>query len=291
MIKPQILNLINSSFLLWLENFLLRKGECYQTGVNSRFFPVGRTFNNYYTYSSPVQPQICDGSITPPMTGIFVGSNFYQRGQSPFVDINYKKNQVYFTSPVDNVSGIFPLNEINILNLGISEEKLLFETKFDIRKNNISSSTTGISNDSYTCPSIYIKSQGLQSENFCFGGTDETTINMGAFLFFQDKYSLDACCSILSDSRLEHFGFFTPDKMPFNIFGGQKETGSNFNYSTLNNIYLQANSGVYIKDVTINSFRREYFADFNKLNPDIYWALADFEICRVRNPRSSINNL
>lgn len=288
MFTPQYLNLVNSSFLLFLEHQILEKGSGFVTGVNSRYYPIGRTYNNYYVYASPVQPQICDESITSPMTGVYVGSTFYQRGEGNFVDIDYKNNRTIFNAPVNNVSGIFPLNDINILSLDISEEKLLFETKLKLRNQNsniIPSNYTGLLNDEKSYPAIYVKSEGLVNKPFAFGGQDETAVNVGVFIFSDSKYQLDSVCSIINDMKLEYFALLTPDKMPFNVFGGLKNTGNNYNYTTLNTGYLAQNSGVYIRDVTINYFNRFYSADFMKMNPDVYYAIGEFDLCRPRLSR------
>jgi hypothetical protein len=289
MIQPQFLNLANSSFLLFLEHYILEKGSGFSTGVSSQYYPIGRTFNNYYAYSSPYQPQIFDSSITVPMTGIYVNGTFYQRGQGSFQDIDYKRNIAYFTAPVSSVSGYFPINDINILPLEVPEEVLLFEKKFSLRKPN--SYLSGIQGDSYTYPCIYVKEVGSNNRPFAFGGEQESDVNIGLIILAESSYQLGAIKGILCDMQEEIFPFFTADKFPLNVFGGFKETGSNFNYNTLKTGYLAVNSGCYIKNVTVNSFDRFQNADFSKLNPDVYYAIADVTFCKTRYPRSTSNNL
>jgi hypothetical protein len=293
MIQPQFLNLLNSSFVLFLEHSILEKGQSYTTGVSSKYYPIGRTYNNYYVYGSPVQPQVADASITVPMTGIYINGTFYQRGVTPFVDIDYKNNRVILSSQANNVSGYFPLSDINILPLDVSEEKLLFETKFNLKNQSTNNITnfTGINNDEKTYPAIYYKSESMTNKPFAFGGVDESEVNVGLFLIMESKYQLDALCSILADFNKKNFALLTSDKMPYNYLGGFKETGSNFNYSILNTTYLSNNSGIYIKDVTINNSNRFYNADSNKLNPDVHFAVAQFDLCKPRLPRSNTNNL
>jgi hypothetical protein len=226
------------------------------------------------------------------MTGVYVGATFFKVGQGNLVGINYKTNRLFFNSQVSNVSGVFPLNDINILPLDVSEEKLLFETKFKLRNqgtNTIISENT-IKEDEKTYPAIYYSSQGLDNKPFELGGRDETTTKVNLFLICESKYQLDALSSILSDSKLEYFAFLTPDKMPFNYLGGFKNTGANFNYNTLNTQYLSAGSGLYIKDVTIDNFNRFQNADVSKLNSDVYFGIAEFELCKTRLPRNSSNN-
>ena len=49
---------------------------------------------------------------------------------------------------------------------------------------------------------------------------------------------------------------------------------------------VAAGSGALITDVSITTFKRAYFGDFHKLNPEVYWAIADFEISKPRYSRA-----
>lgn len=291
MIRPQYLNLANSSFFTYLEHKILEKGGGFNV-VTGKYYP-GPSINGYYTYYSPVQPLVADESITAPMTGVYVGNDFYKVGQGNLVAINHDNNQLYFSSPANNISGVFPLNDINLLQLDISEEKLLFETQFKLKNQNHNNivGQTGLKPDEKTFPAIYYSSQGLRNEPLAFGGLDETTIKVDLFLIMKDKNQLDAISSILSDIKLEYFALLTPDRNPFNYLGSFKNTGINFNYNTINNQYLSAGSGLYIKDVNIVNFNRFQNADAAKLNTDVFFGIAEFEICRARLPRNTYNNL
>jgi hypothetical protein len=289
MIQPQYLNLVNSSFLLWLDNYILEKGEGY-TSTNSQFYSISQTYNNLFTYASPYQPIVADADITDPPTGIYVNGVFYNRGDGGFVDFNYAKGQAYFsTKPAGIVSGDFAVKDINILPLDISEDRLLFETKFDLRSK-VNQTLSGLKSDAYTYPAAYVKCEYGRNEPFSFGGMDLSQTYVGVFLFCDSQYQLDAIKSILQDSAHTYVPLLTIDKFPYNIYGGLKETGSNFNYDTTVNNVVSAGSGVYIKDVQVTTFDREFVRDFSQLNPDVYWAVVDFKLDRPRSPRAS-NNL
>ena len=135
--------------------------------------------------------------------------------------------------------------------------------------------------------SIYIKGFSNRNEPYAFGGEDLSKVTIGLFLIMESVYQVDALKSILADAKQELVPLFTEDKFPFNIYGGLKETGSNFNYSTLKTAYLQAGSGLYIEDATISSFKREYNVDSNNLNPGVFWAVADIILSKSRYPRQN----
>jgi len=288
MIQPQYLNLVNSSFLLWLDHLILDKGGGYTT-VNTEFFPIGRTYNGLFTYAAPYQPIICDSSIQLPPTGIYVNGNYYNRGEGGFVDFNYSKGQAYFSNkPNGIVSGSFSVADINILPLNVSEDTLLFETKFDLRSR-VNQSISGLKSNTYTYPAMYVKCEYGKNEEFAFGGVDLSQVNVGVFLFCDSQYQLDAVKSILQDSTHSYVPLLTADKFPFNIYGGFKETGSNYNYNDTVNGIVSAGSGVFIDEVIISSFDREFSRDFRSLNPSVYWAIADFKLNRPRLPRVAYN--
>jgi hypothetical protein len=276
---------------LWIDNFLLKKGEGFTTGVSTQFYRVGQKYNNLYTYAAPYQQMVSDASITTPTTGIYIGSNFYQRGQAPFIDFNYQKSQAYFSSvPNGIVSGTYPLKDVSVLPLDISEDKLMFETKLSLRSKT-TVVPTGINNDSITYPALYIKSEAGDNSPFAFGGQDESTVKIGVFMFLDSQYSLDACKSILMDASHSYIPLLTIDKFPYNSYGGFKNTGSNYNYETTTNGYINGASGLYIEDVSITSFNKYFNSEFHKLNPECKYAIAEFTLSRPRFPRSSVNNM
>ncbi len=300
MIRPQFLNLLNSSFLLWLDHYILEKGGGFITGITSNYYPIGQIYysgTNLYTYASPYQPQVTDYSITPKlMTGCYLSGSFINVGSSGLISIDYKSNRLFFDRNIGNstkVSGVFSLNEVNIMSLTVAEDKILFETKMNLRnKTNIT--PTGIPNDSVTYPAIYVKDSDMSNKPYALGGLDKTTVNIGAFLFMETQYQLDTLKSILNDAKNEIFPLLTPDKNPYNALGGFKDNQI-YNYNTLKTGYIAAGSGVYIDDVSVTTFGkglgRTVYSELMALNPDVFWSVVDFDICRIRLPRSNANNL
>jgi len=286
MLKPQFLNYVDNSFNLWLENHLLTKGSGI-FGQSSYFYPLGQK-QGYFVYGAPYQPIIANenisGNITP--TGIYVNGTFYNQGQGNFVCYDYKRGWALFNANVGNhtkVSGTYSVAEVQILPLQIPEEKLLFETKFDKRKPN-TSPLSGLAQDSYSYPAIYVKG-ALEGHNapYELGGKDETEIDIGLFVIADSAYQLSAIKSILMDANKEIIPLLTTS--PYNMFGGQANTGVNYHYYHYTSGALANNSGLYVKDVAVSSFNRFYNADFSKLNPDVYFGLAEFTICRPRLTR------
>ena len=59
MIKPQFSNILNSSFLLWLNNHILKKGQAF-TNVSSPLYPISSQYNGLTTYAAPYNQFVSD---------------------------------------------------------------------------------------------------------------------------------------------------------------------------------------------------------------------------------------
>ena len=291
---PQFLNLANSSFLFWLDNYIANKGA-FTTGVSSKFYSTNTIYNGLYYYQSPYSNFNYDTSVAsaPVMSGVYINNNLVYPGTSGFSGIDYNRGRAWFSNNLNSsiISGTYTVKDIGILPLAISEEKLLFETKFELRKPN-TTSISGLAQDSYPYPAVYVKGFDLNNTPYSFGGEDLSEISMGLFVMADSSYMADGLKSILADAKQHIIPLITADKNPFSVLGTPKNTGININYTNITSGYLaQGRSGMYIKDVTINSFQREFNVDFNKLNPNVYTFIAEFTICKPRFPRSTINNL
>ena len=291
MIKPQFINYLDNSFSLFLENWILSKGSG-MAGTSSYFYPIGRQFNKWI-YAAPYQPFVADenisGNISP--TGIYLSGSFVQRNTSGFVDYNLKRGWAIFDNYVGNhtkVSGNYTVADIQILPLDISEEKLLFEEKFERRKPN-SLSVSGLSPNSYTYPAIYVKGgESVGISPYALGGEQLSEVNIGLIILAESAYQISALKSIICDMEEQIVPLLTTS--PYNVYGGFSNTGTNYNYYTYSS-GAKYYSGAYIKDVTVNTFNRSENANFNKLNSDIFYAIADITICKPRFSRSTTNNL
>lgn len=278
-------NLVMSSFLLWLDNRILTKGEAF-TNYSSQFYKVKDSYSNYYTYGLPFKQVLTDASISNAsiMSGIYVNNSFVTTGVSGLVDINYAEGQVYFSSQLSQatrVSGRYAVKDFNIYFTDEPEEKILFENKYGVRQK-ISKAVTGLAPNVETLPAIFLKNNGSSNEGFSFGGTDATKIFIRAIVLADSQFALDAVCGILRDSNLMCVPFIEESNMPFNVLGGYKNGVMNYNN-------IIANRGaLYINRVEVSRYnsRSIVMTEMTEVNPGIYPALVDFEIEAIRNPRA-----
>ena len=95
--KVNYQNTLTSSFLLFLDNQILKKGEAY-TNVSSLFYPVTGVYDGYYTYAAPYKQIVSDSSIAgiSQLSGVYLNGNFVVPGQSGLVAINHYDGQAIF---------------------------------------------------------------------------------------------------------------------------------------------------------------------------------------------------
>ena len=275
--KVQFGNKVMSSFLLYLDNTILRVGEAY-TNHSGLFYPdADNKYNGYYGYSAPYKQLVSDQSVTGAtvMSGAYVNSSFTQTN----VHINHYNGQAFFNSDQGSakISGNYSVKDFNINMTNKAEQELLFETKFRIRPKT-TQVETGLHPSQSTYPAIYVKNMGGENRPWAFGGMDNTIINARCIVLSDSTFKLDAVCSILKDTARDSVFIIEPSGLPFNALG-LAATGAGFNYTgMLTGAHGYDNA--YIKDVTITSNIPQF--SNNSINSEIQAAFVDF---RLETPR------
>jgi len=266
--KAQFTNKLMSSFLLYLDNTILRVGEAY-TNHSSLFYPdATNKYQGYYGYSAPFKQLVSDQSITGAtvMSGAYVGSSFTTSN----VHLNHYNGQVFFNSDQGSskISGNYSVKDFNVNMTSKAEHDLLFETKLSLRPKT-TQTVTGLDPNSNTYPAIYVKNMGGANTPFAFGGMDNTELKVRAVILADSIYKQDAVCSILKDTARDHFKMVNQSDLPFNALG-MPATGS-YNYTG-----LAATDHVYIKETTVTNNIPSFSKNIN--NSEVYPAFVDFNV-------------
>ena len=283
--KPQFENVLMSSMVLWFDHTLIKKGEAF-SNYNSEFYPITNIYNGYYSYGAPFKNLIRDESITGAniISGVYLNNNFITTGKSGLVAINADQGQLYFSSELNNptISGNYAVKDYGIYLTNENEEKILFETKFNLNPKT-TENPTGLPINAQTYPAIYLKNNGGNNTPLAFGGLDSTNINVRAIVISDSIFSMDAVTSIFKDVTRTYIPIIQPNEMPFNSLNGLK---SRYNYDLLTTGRAGSVNSVYIKNVYVskNVANRTQYQD---LNPDAISAFIDFELEVYRYPRSS----
>ena len=266
--KAQFDNTVLSSFFLWFDHTLLKKGEAF-TNHSSNFYKVDDLYQGYYTQGSPFRQFVSDCSIPSAnvITGVYVNGVFKKRAESNFTGINYSQGQAYFTTDQSSntISGDYAVKDFNVFLTNQTEEKLLFETQFTL-SNRVGADPTGLPPNTKTYPAVFIKNRGSQNEPFAFGGMDLTNVDVRAIVLADSQFNLDAISSLFRD-----------ESVVYKCLSG----------SPIQNLVsgkIGTDNDIFIKEVSVSKVGGVSYAGIKNLNPNVYMALIDFDLEKARNP-------
>tara|TARA_Y100000004_G_C8938782_1_gene423225 strand:- start:967 stop:1839 length:873 start_codon:yes stop_codon:yes gene_type:complete len=286
--KPQFDNQVMSSFFLWFDHTLTRKGEAFENH-GSNFYKSDSLYNGYVAYAAPFKPFVSDKSVgdATVISGVYVDGTFTPTGSGNLAAINYEQGRVYFSSePEGTISGDYSIKDFSVQLTDKNEGELIFETKFQVRPKTFQNITTGASSKQNTVPAVFIKNNGGENVPFSFGGQDETKINVRAVVLADSQFDVDAVCSIFRDQKYELVPLFEEGDMPFNFFGDFR-SGKHYDYRFFATGTTHNNNFVYLDDVRVTRFGSSMpdSSSMEDLNPEIYTSVIDFDLTKPRFPR------
>lgn len=290
--KPQFQHEIVTSFALWLENHILRKGQAYQNKKDQKFFyqEDDRLDSNYVSFASPHKQWVTDSSIN--------GANIIDSVDVDGLTVNRNTSGVYFdfdngrvlipkegglidVDQNSSVKGDYAVKDFNIYITDQTEEELLLEAQFDTNSRFHQEVTEGIKPYDHVLPAIFISYESSKNEPFAFGGQDTTRTNIRCVVFSENSYQLDGVLSLLNDANdlnLTNVGF---SEHPLNEFGDLKN--GSYNYEDLISRYFQYRSIAIVDSVNVSKLNDRVA---KKTHPGLFLGFADFELISVRMPRS-----
>jgi len=293
--KGQFENKIMSSMVLWFDHVLTKKGEAY-TNHESLFYSVEGQWHGYYTYGLPFKQIVSDFSVPsnapadPQIpTGIYVNGTFVKKGVNNFIDIDYANGHAYFSADQGSnvISGDYAVKDFNIYLTNKLEQELLFETKVHLRPKT-SENPTALNTNQLVYPAVFLKNNGGFNEPWALGGEDSTQMNIRAIVLSDSQFNLDAVCSIFKDQNKTNLPIIEEGDYPFNTLGGYKSDLWQFNGDTSVYNYTGLVNGTddaWIKDVNVSQFNIDYIGEIKSQNPDVFSAIIDFDVEKIRLPR------
>lgn len=270
-------NQLLNSFALYVDHQICEDGLAY-VNYSSTFQAVDNLYNGYYTYAAPTKQLICDISLTgaTQFSGVYVGGTYRNIGQGGLTAINHDLGHVYFTGAQSQaISGNYSVKEFNVYLTEDTEEKLVFGTKYEVKPKKPQTQTPTEANTVFA-PAIFIKTNSINSEPFCLGGTDKIVHDYRAVVISKSAFELDAACGIMQDMSRTYFNLVNP---PFGALG---YTGMAYNFTGLN-----VGTEAFIENVTVSRVSKNRGnSEFKDINLGIYAAFVDFEIHVFKNPRA-----
>ena len=280
--KPQFQHELTTSFMLWADNYILRRGEAY-TNYTSTFYPdTGdlRLGDDLVSYNSPHKQWVFDEGISSATipSGVMDDGVEINRGDNGLI-LDFDNGRVILNSSYGmektTVSGSYAVKDFNFYITNQTEEQLIIENKYN-SNSRFKQELSGISPYSPVIPAIFVNPESSENEPFAFGGEDKTSTNIRCVIFAENTYQLDGALSIFGDSKNEVFGKLSFEDYPLSEYGD----ASGFNYRTL----AESKNGTFFH---VEQVRTSKLSDrVNKnIDPSLFVGFIDFEVSNLRFPR------
>lgn len=285
-------HLLNSSVLLWLTNLIEGRGQAFSSS-SGFFYDTQEVFGGRFSYSLPYQPIVADSSIgnASVMSGVYLDRTFVTTGQSGFLDINYAKGSVYFSSGITyasnpahtRISGNFCISEFSYKLTNEPEENLLFETKYSL-KPKVNQTITGLGPSDATYPVIYVKPFNSRNKEFAMGGMEETMNTYRLVVLAESQFQVDAVTSLVRDRTRCIIPLLTGVReMPFNAYGGF--SGPIYNYNTTFTGKFSTVDSAMLTDVRVTRLVSQGAQELRRINPKVFVSLIDIDLSSYRQAR------
>jgi hypothetical protein len=273
---------VTTSFLLWFDNYLLKKGQAFSNKTGSfYYYEDDRLDDRYKAFGSAFKQWVNDSSINGAAipSGVFVNNNFQPRSENLILDFTNGRALISGAANSASVSGEFAVKDFNIYFTNEGEEDLLVDKKYKSNSRVYSPEQSYIEPYDNAVPAIFISSQSIKNDPFAFGGEDTTKIEMKAVVMAENSYQLDGVLSIFADSRNEVINTIPFSGFPTTEYGDVKN--GFFSYEQLKNQYAHEPL-LFIEDVVTSKLTDKAR---KSLSNDLFVGFVDFEIHQQRYPR------
>ena len=271
---------LTSSFFLWFDNFLLKKGEAYSNKTGELFNYVDpRLDSRYVAYGSPYKQWVTDSSISGAVipTGVsVVGAG--TSGRDDGVVFDFENGRALFSGSDTSmtVTGDFAVKDFSVYLTNDTEDDLIVENKYTVNSGIPSGPLTYIEPYDDVIPAIFLSISQAENSPFALGGMQETKIQAKAVILAEDTYQLDGVMSIFMDSVNEVIAAIPMSGYPITELGDLKD--GEFNYTGLANDYVGETKFCIEKVKTSKLTDRTR----NVLANELYVGFVDFDIEQYR---------
>lgn len=278
--KPQFNHELLSSFVLWIDDQLIRVEEAVETGKSQEFL---------YSDGDPDLPANLIGyyssdrqfSTDDPPSGVYVGGVFTPQDTTYGPIIDFDKGRVLFPSGSGqslSVSGNFDRKEFNVYLTPEDEEWLIINKEFNVAGDSFMETVTGEGFARYTIPALFVLDNESELVPFAMGGEKSSETMVRVVIFSTNNYQHVGIKSALEDLYQKCFNVYAFEDYPFAEFSSLKEFPYSYTGFVAENAALYQS---YVDKVTTYNL-----ADVvNKklgLAPNIKIGFADFEISTYR---------
>lgn len=281
---PQYIHTLSSSFALWADHVLLKRGLAYVNKTGEFIhYNDDKLPNGWRAWGSPDKQWVTDSSVTGATvpSGVFVNSNFLGRSNGLILDYENGRILTSGISPSATITGSYSAKEINVYSSNQDEESLVVEKTQEQSDQKIGTSinTRYLPPYSQKIPAVFVNVQTQENKPFALGGMDKTINKINLVVMTQTPYQLDGVLGLFADTADEIFKEIPFESAPLTEYGDLKSPP--YNYET-----LAANSSEYY---SIDEVKSSKATDSlrRSLGTQLYIGFVDMEISKPRYPRQN----
>lgn len=289
--KEQFLHSLVSGFYLWLEYVLLDKLEAYYPEVQNKFKFLEKTrfaSEDYSCYQGICRQIPAENSLSNSLSGFYVNSNFVPIDNDSGIFLDYDNGRVFTPKNLGenlNITGSFPMKEINTYLSYDREEDLLLHSDFVSLEENESwlfSKEKKLNLNTYLLPACFILFDRQENKPFAFGGMEDSQTVIKVIVVTQDQFALQSVLSRLADSARSSFPLVPINSFPY----GKNSFLKNYPYSyetLVEEIKSEENQCAFIEDVQTYMLKGDLKNQVAKKTLSI--GFAEFNLSSHRFPR------
>ena len=176
--KPQFQHKLATSYLLWFENFFMKKSEAYsvKTGIFTHFVD-DRLPEIYESFGSEYKQMVYDSSLPNVYvpSGLYVNNNFVPFEKDKYMlDFDNGRFIASGISSGSSVSGQFTVKDINFYYTNDTEENIVLNVQEKINQSVSNVHASYYQPYEQKIPAIYVSNDSMKNKPFAFGGMNET---------------------------------------------------------------------------------------------------------------------
>tara|TARA_B100000519_G_C14245634_1_gene439672 strand:- start:893 stop:1741 length:849 start_codon:yes stop_codon:yes gene_type:complete len=277
--KEQFQHTLTTSFAMWFDNFLLKKGEAY-TNTTGDFFYYDdpRLDSDYKAYGSPYKQWVTDSSITGATipTGVYINGDFSGRSNGVVLDFDNGRALISGSVTGDSITGSFAVKDFNVYLTNDTEDDLIVENKYIVNSRLPSGPWNYIAPYDDVVPAIFLSTDAAENKPLAFGGMEDTIVNAKAVVLADNTYQLDGVLSIFMDSVNEMITRIPMSGYPITELGDLKN--DSYSYTGTKDLFTGATAFFVDKVKTSKLSDRTR----NVLANELYVGFIDFDIQQFR---------
>jgi len=280
---PQYIHNLSSSFALWADQILLKRGLVY-TNKTGQFvnYTDDRLPDGWKAWGSPDKQWVANSSVTGSIvpSGVYVNSVFSGRSNNLIID--YENGRI-LTSGISSsaaLTGSYCAKEINVYASNQDEESLVIEKtqEYAGQKIGTNANTRYLPPYSQKIPAIFINVQTQENEPFALGGLDKTVNKINLVVMTETPYQLDGVLGLFADTADEIFKEIPFESAPYTEQGDLKSPPYNYEVLASGSEYFSIDRVKSSK--ATDSLRRS-------LATQLYIGFVDIEVSKPRYPRQN----